>query len=78
MRWFSEQNKVCFYCHRKLTKPTRQLNWANSGLTIDRLDNEQGYTIDNIVLSCHRCNAMKGDWLTAEQMIDAAKRYFID
>ena len=30
--------------------------------TIDRIDPTQGYCVDNIVLSCHRCNRLKSSY----------------
>ena len=47
-----------------------------SALTFDRKDNNEGYTIDNLALSCRRCNLMKGDWLTYEQTLEIANKYF--
>jgi hypothetical protein len=52
---------ACFYC-----------NWAfgsrpATGHGIDRLDNNKGYIIDNIVPCCWNCNALKQDMLTPEE-----------
>ena len=76
--WFDNQNKVCYYCGQEVFEysdlpPNEQ---RLQGLTIDRKDNTKPYTIDNIAIACGRCNLMKGSWLTEEQMLDAAKRYF--
>ncbi len=40
---------TCFYCGKE----------ANN-LTIDRVDNSKGYTIQNCVRCCRKCNARKG------------------
>jgi hypothetical protein len=37
-------------------------------MTIDRKENDQGYTIENIVKSCWICNSLKNDFFSAEQM----------
>lgn len=31
------------------------------GLSIDRVDNTKGYTVNNVSFICHRCNALKSD-----------------
>lgn len=33
----------------------------NNSPTIDRLDNDEGYTLKNIWVICHRCNSIKRD-----------------
>ena len=58
------------------TKRKADGTWEDARLTLDRVDNTKGYELSNIVLACRRCNYMKGSWLTSEQMLDAAKRYF--
>jgi len=72
--WFNRQDKVCHYCrtpldptnHHKLNSPA-----------IDRKENGKGYTLDNIILSCMRCNTTKGSWLSEKQMIEIAHKYFM-
>lgn len=44
--------QACLYCGHKPISPDR------NGL--DRVDNELGYEIDNVVPCCHPCNSMKG------------------
>jgi len=41
-------NTNCYYCNEII-----------SGLGIDRIDNEKGYVLDNIVPCCSKCNFMK-------------------
>ena len=43
-------------------------------LTIDRKDNEAGYTLDNIQKACYICNYLKGSVLTDEEMNYLAPR----
>ena len=71
--WYNEQPQNCFYCGVEFD------DYKNNhlrGLTMDRIDNDKQYELDNIVLSCMRCNIMKGSWLSGKQMLDAANRYF--
>ena len=71
VRWLEESPQVCYYCKRPVKRGI-----GMSKRTIDRKDCKKGYCLSNIVIACSRCNMMKGNWLTAEQMLDAAMRYF--
>jgi 5-methylcytosine-specific restriction endonuclease McrA len=73
-RWFNSQKLECHYCGQPLILGNGSTDVA--ALNIDRKDNKQGYSLENIVLACRRCNSMKGDWLTAEQTKEIAERYF--
>lgn len=42
-------------------------------LTIDRKNNNGNYCIDNIVLACYRCNTIKGDFFTEQEMLKIGK-----
>jgi hypothetical protein len=65
--------KNCIYCgsapsNFKTVKPSRKLrNKYNCNITtlyyngIDRIDSSKGYTIDNCVPCCHKCNRSKSD-----------------
>jgi 5-methylcytosine-specific restriction endonuclease McrA len=70
--WYESTPKYCFYCGATFTKGQQMTKE-----TIDRVDNAKPYTIDNIVLCCGKCNAVKGSWFTKEQMIEIAHKYFI-
>jgi hypothetical protein len=50
---------VCHYCD----------NIVNTGLALDRKDNNKDYTIDNVVVCCNRCNTLKRDLLSYEEML---------
>ena len=49
----------CLYCGEKI-----------EGIGIDRVDNSKGYTIENVVPCCHRCNMMKWS-MTSDDFIEA-------
>ncbi len=79
--WYVSQDKRCVYC--RLTEE-EFLNAFQSHykrhltrLTIDRKNNELDYTLDNIALACHRCNSIKSDWFTYEEMREIAEKYII-
>jgi hypothetical protein len=42
----------------------KRIDW----LTLDRMNNELGYTIGNLVKSCWICNSLKSDFFTEKQM----------
>ena len=50
--------KQCFYCKRK-----------NCLFSIDRKNNNLGYTDDNCVLACRYCNKLKSNIFTFTEMI---------
>ncbi len=78
IEWYDSQERVCGYCSipeecLHLLRPRFQ---AKSGrLTVDRKDNDQGYFRDNLVLACCRCNSIKCDELTYEEMREFAQKY---
>ena len=47
-------------------------------LTLDRMDNTKGYTIDNTTTACAFCNQVKGAFMTADEMRRVAKRLYKD
>lgn len=56
-----EINKPCFYCNGLLNTS------KNKGIGLDRLDNNLGYEINNIVSCCGFCNRTRGDRLSPEE-----------
>ena len=58
-------NSGCFYCNSDL------LNETGAGL--DRLDNNKGYIIDNVVPCCGKCNQIRNVHLTSDEMLVAIK-----
>lgn len=56
-------NEPCFYCgaEKTNTKITKNCKEGYSYNGIDRVDNSKGYTIDNVVSCCKRCNTAKSN-----------------
>jgi alkylated DNA repair dioxygenase AlkB len=76
IKWWNKQEQVCHYCKRTLTeiaKENDRLNRKCNRLTVDRLDNNKGYENGNLALSCMRCNGVKSDYFTEEEMLKIGK-----
>ena len=61
----------CYYCgisNLFLKFYCEVLSIGTPYMTIDRKDNNGGYTRDNIVGACFLCNKIKGSFFTAEEM----------
>ncbi len=67
-KWIKSQgesdSQVCLYCGLTIneSKAFQRLRGKNRicGFTVDRIDNEKGYTLDNIQRICFLCNVIKG------------------
>lgn len=55
----------CFYCKGCFG------NSKNAGSGLDRVDNNIGYTYDNLVPCCKICNKLKNDFLSIEETLVA-------
>ena len=73
--WFRLQRMNCHYCGSPLTKTNGHKSQLTDW-TFDRKDNKKGYSLNNIVLCCRRCNMAKGSWFTETQMLEIATKYF--
>ena len=70
--WYNSQSKFCTYCgisEDLLGTTNDKYNDKNMRLTIDCKDNEAGYAVGNLVLACSRCNSIKSDFFTHEEML---------
>lgn len=76
IKWYNKQEKNCYYCNRTLDKikqDKKEKNRYKNRLSIDRKDNNKGYTLKNIVLACYRCNTIKGHYFTEQEMLEIGK-----
>jgi len=74
--WYNGQSRSCIYCQRsedQVLKSDPIMQTKCNRLTIDRLDNNIGYRIDNMGLSCKRCNTIKGNFFSQSEMIEIGK-----
>lgn len=78
--WFLNQPLICYYCGKSVNFGGEDYTNGNSmnHLTIDRKNSLLGYNINNIVIACRKCNTIKGDWFSEEEMIEIANKYLKD
>lgn len=77
--WYEKTDKMCYYCARTLMeikRDSKEKDKHKNRLTVDRKDNSKGYFLTNIVLACHRCNTIKGDYFTEKEMLEIAKMLY--
>lgn len=78
VEWWNSQKQECYYCEipiERLKIIDRKKKMLKR-LSIDRLDNKKGYEKGNLVLACMRCNFIKSNLLTDEEMKEIAQKYF--
>ena len=76
--WYDSQPKECHYCgvpkiHLKEFMQEYGSRWHR--FTIDCVDNEIGYAVGNLVLACDKCNALKSNILSYDEMREFAQKY---
>ena len=79
--WYNNQEQKCYYCNRsiqKIKKDIKEDKRYKNRLSIDRKNNNRGYEINNIVLACSRCNIVKGNYFTEQQMLELGKKLYPD
>jgi hypothetical protein len=72
--WKRAQPRECHYCGLR-ERDLYRIGVVNvrtkrvmESIGVDRIDNDRPYTLDNIVLCCGPCNAIKSSILTAHEM----------
>ena len=71
VEWYENEPRICAYCgikEEELYLLDKIVGGRFQRLTVDCKDNEVGYVKGNLVLACDKCNVMKGDILTYEDM----------
>ena len=67
----------CFYCNsppqnKMSVKHKRYMGYILYYTGLDRKDNSKGYTLSNVVPCCARCNSIKSNLFTFEEMVALA------
>jgi len=76
INWYKSEEKKCYYCGI----PEERLNLVKNfrgklRFSIDRKDNNNGYTRENICLACLTCNRVKGEIFSPEIMKKIANKF---
>lgn len=74
--WYDSEPRTCHYCgleEEKLHTDGDMYNDKINRLTVDCADNDKGYMKGNLVLCCGRCNSIKSDFLSYEEMLYVGK-----
>jgi len=74
--WKRGQERICHYCGNtdsnggiySLNVHNNRNGVRHEALGVDRIDSEQPYIVENIVLSCGLCNSIKSSNLTEDEM----------
>jgi len=64
--------QCCYYCGaqpKNTVKKVGKYEYACAANGVDRKDNSIGYTQDNCVACCWRCNKIKGEFLDHEETL---------
>jgi len=78
VEWYKNTPRECVYCG---IKESELYLWKEivggrfKRLTVDCADNDKGYVKGNLVLACDKCNVMKGDVLTYDDMLYVGQRF---
>jgi len=76
--WYNNEPKFCVYCdvpEDRLADFYDSYNKWSWRLSVDAKDNTIGYDVGNIVLACRRCNSLKSDILSFDEMREFAQKY---
>lgn len=78
--WYDSISKRCEYCgiyEMELEKLGDSYNDKAHRLTVDCINNDAGYTKGNLVLACLRCNSIKSDFFTYDEMKILATQFIL-
>ena len=78
IKWYESQERICVYCdipEEKMKLIAEDFDGRVSRLQVDSMNNDIGYELGNIVLACHRCNFIKLNFLTFDEMYEFGHKY---
>lgn len=78
MDWYDSVEKKCVYCdlpEEEMWAMQEDFDRRVLRLEFECKDNNRGYSLDNIALACHRCNFIKNNILTYDEMREFAQKY---
>jgi len=68
IEWYKSAPLICVYCGIEVKKYAGSSGPKRDAISIDRKDPKGPYSRDNCAISCMKCNIVKNDVLTYEQM----------
>jgi 5-methylcytosine-specific restriction endonuclease McrA len=70
INWYNSQKQECYYCKRTLSEIKKDKHYSKTQrLTIDRINNNKDYNLNNIVLACWICNSVKSKIFNKKEML---------
>jgi len=78
VEWYENEPKICAYCdilEKNVMILPEHYKMNRTRLAIDCKTNDLEYREGNIVLSCGRCNSVKGDIFDYETFREIAQKY---
>jgi len=76
--WYEQQDLKCVYCgisEEDFILIKNEYGSRTERLTIDCIDNRIGYAKDNLVLACERCNQIKSNLLSYDEMLYVGQNF---
>ena len=67
------QSDGCTFCAAPLVYGEGVHRNQGNSATLERIDNRLGHTLDNVVLSCRKCNTIRGSAFTFSEMCTYGK-----
>lgn len=81
VNWYNSTPKICKYCDipeetwLHINNKFKYWGTKNSRLSVDRMDNDFGYTAWNICLCCQLCNAVKNSFFNSNEFLEISQKY---
>ncbi len=66
--WYAKQPRLCHYCGTVIGRFSGVGHNVPNGISTDRKDNDKGYSKNNCVLCCRKCNGVKNNVFTYQEM----------
>lgn len=74
--WFKTTEKKCYYCDLENIDLCNQFyNKKAKRFTIDRKNNNKGYTLKNICFACPVCNLLKNSFFSDKEWKEIAQKF---
>jgi len=68
IKWYNSQEKICTYCEKKVVRHVGKTGPQHDSISIDRKNHNGPYSESNCVICCMKCNIVKSNALTFDQM----------